>query len=298
MTELETTSETCLYVDNSTLSTYAKCPRQAYWRYEESLVPRFGKTYFAAGTIVHEGIFAYYASLAAGNSHETATLAATRRALELLVDYECAGEKARNKTNVLKAVVWYCFEYENDPITQFTEAQTPALELPFKYEIRPGLIICGRIDRAGYHNNLLTIIDHKTTTRELDDKYFSEFASGSQPRHYFIGCLICFSAKPTQFIINAVRFGKFPEFARRILPINEETAEEYFATLSHIAEAWAASKANGFWPEYGRLNSECNSFRGRCAYYELCHAASSTLQENCKKSLFKVEPWNPGAEGE
>ncbi len=193
-------------VDNSILSTFDSCSRKAYWQYLLHLAPLNKSPDLHAGGAFALGIEVARRTLwVDGGSITDALEEATRAMMGFWGDYEPPDNHPKTFVNMVAALYDYFEVYppHNDPVKPYIMSNgKPAVEFTFAIPtsvMHPHtghpIMYCGRFDLLGYYNDVLFIIDEKTT-KSLGAYWLKQWDMRGQ----FIG--YCWAAQQYGFKVN------------------------------------------------------------------------------------------------
>ena len=311
---VQTTPESCFlpgtkiqFAWDSTSIGYLKtCPRLYYYvmicgygEDEESIHLRFGREY-------HKALEDYDIARCNGADHEEALRKTCTdlhaRTWNWVTDPETKAGKYKNKSSLMRSVIWYIEQFKDDAAkTLVLENGRPAVELSFQFEVNWGpssaagfnYILCGHLDRVVDYNDMLMVMDRKTTTTTLSDFYYSQFDMSNQMTLYTLagGVIlgspikgVCIDA--AQLMVDETKFGR--SFTYR----TQDRLEEWLENLSvWFAQAELFAEAD-HWP---MNDTACDKFGG-CKFKGAC-SADPRIREKLLQTRYKQLPederWNP-----
>lgn len=284
--------------DSTSLGYLKTCPRLYYytmiegWRArEESIHLRFGIEY-------HRALQNYDISRAAGIKHDDAVFDVTRQLLLDTADFR-PDDSIKNRGNLLRTVVWYLDQFENDPAqTVVLENGRPAVEVSFRFELEFGpdagvspYLLCGHLDRIVLFNDELFVMDRKTTKSTPSAYYFNRFEPDNQMSLYTFASQVTLHSPVKGVIIDAAQVGVgFSRFTRGLTYRTPDQLDEWLNDLRYCwlpaAEQYAVQ---GYWPQN---DTACDKFGG-CRFREICSKSPSVRDAFLKGNFEKGEPWNP-----
>lgn len=201
----------------------------------------------------------------------------------------------------------------------------PLVEMPFALHlfdatVNPGIYIdngagdpvkvhsipvfySGRIDLPVMWNNFLTIIDHKTTGRDLTDWYFKEQRVSPQFPGYCWSFEQLTGQKVQAFCINAIRSRLPPQkpkagmdawwrsgFFRHTEFIFPWHLEEWKRNTIALIEEFFWYFQRGYFPQKKKW---CSGKYGLCSYYDVCDVRSEERSLMLESTLFTDNDWSP-----
>jgi hypothetical protein len=240
----------------------------------EGYTPKKMGLHLFFGLIYHEGLESYDRLKAEGIDHETAI----RRVVRLVLGRTWVEDKPwdsedqyKSRATLLRSVVWYLEQYQNDPAKTFILANgKPAVELSFKMELDEGVgdkpyVLSGHIDRVVDFAGETYVMDHKTTKSALSRTYYNSYEPDNQMSLYTLATQVVFNAQVRGVIIDAAQIGvNFTRFDRGITLRTEQQLEEWLVDAKRwfkLAEYFA--KEN-YWPTNDKACKFCD-FRNVCS---------------------------------
>lgn len=223
----------------------------------------------------------------------------------------------KNRSNLLRSVVWYLDKFKDDPAETYMLADgRPAVEVSFSFELGwgPGpvttinhgtmyeraYVLCGHLDRIVNYQGTIYVMDRKTTKSEPSSWFFSSFEPDNQMTLYTLATQVILKAPIKGVIIDAAqvqidetRFGRGFTFRQK------EHIEEWLEDLKFYFAQAEDYAAEGRWPMNdkfcGTYRSEASGKTG-CPFREIC-SQTPRLRPNFLKSNFVQLPpeerWNP-----
>jgi hypothetical protein len=264
---------------------------------KESVHLRFGIEYHLAQN-------EYQVLRAKGIKHETSLCQVIHSLLIRTQDWD-PDHKYKNKDFLLRTVIWYLDEHQNDPAkTVILPSGKPAVEQSFRFELDFGpskggqrydqnYILCGHLDRLVTFNEEPFILDYKTTTTIPSDYYFQQYEPNNQMTLYTLAGKIVLGKPVHGVIIDAaqVQVG-FSRFVRGVTYRTPDQLDEWLRDLRgwlNLAEQYATE---GYWPQN---DTACDKYGG-CRFREVCNKSPNVRQSFLKANfnqLSEEERWNP-----
>lgn len=289
--------------DSTSLRSAKTCLRLYYYQHVLGLESRQRSPHLTFGLLIHRACEVYDHQRADGKQHEEALLHTLRDALLGTWDRElnrgwASDHRAKNRQTLIQTVVWYLDEFgDSDPIETLQLANgRPAVELSFSFDLSARTSVtdeplryCGHMDRVGRLGGHNYVIDHKSTERPLDPRYFSQFSPDVQFSGYTIAGKVAFGFETEGLIVNAMQVGVgFARFARHPVPRTDAQLDEFIdgaiETISRVERA----AETGNWP----LNETACSNYGGCAFRGVCSKPPGA-RDIWLKADFKPRQWDP-----
>jgi len=274
---------------------------EGYTTRDENIHLRFG-------TEVHQALHDYELSRKGGADHDHAVHATLKKLLTRIFDWEpdvtTKAYNTKNKTTLVRSVIWYLDRFKDDPAETYTIADgRPAIEVSFKWELDYGprgssvpYMLCGHLDRIVHYprgSDDLFVMDRKSTSMNLGSYYFQQFEPNNQMTLYTLSSQIVVHSPVKGVIIDAMQIKADQTlFERRITYRTQEQLDEWLVDLRYwLAQADSYAEAN-YWP---RNDTACTMYGG-CKLRDICSKSPSArarfLEGNFIK-LPKEERWNP-----
>lgn len=288
--------------DSTSLGALKRCPRYYYYNIVLGYTSHSESPHLRFGIEYNDAIVEYHKARAEGLDYEPAVARAVLYALSHTWDTKLgrpwtSDEPTKNRETLIRAVVWYLDQYQDDPLeTVILATGKPAVELSFRVELEmhSGLsdeqyILCGYLDRQVNFVNLLWFTDRKTTKGALDERYFNQYSPNNQISQYtFAGAVI--SHKPIAgIIIEAVQVGvTFARFQRAQINRTEAQLEEWHRDAEIYIRQNEAYVAAGYWPQN---DTSCQQYGG-CPFQSIC-SISPSLRQRHLDGLFSRRVWDP-----
>lgn len=289
--------------DNTSLSMYKECPRKYYYSIILGYRSPVESAPLVFGGWLHASMEEYDHKIAEGKTHQEALRHAVRFALDETTfrakDHQTGeeaisfwpGEKSRTRANLIRSLIWYCEHYLNDPLqTLILPDGRPAIELSFRWEIAPGYLYCGHIDKiAEYSTHGVYIQERKHTAGTIGSYYFDRFSPNSQISGYVCTAKVLFNQPVVGAVVDAIQVAEtFSRPMRSIQHRPQEILDEFMEqTMVWIRRVEASYTANS-WP----MNTEaCHKFNG-CQFRKVCSRAPG-IRPMLLESEFVIRGWDP-----
>jgi hypothetical protein len=283
--------------DSTSLGLAKDCPRKYYlaqrWGYrpkDESVHLTFGKHYATA-------LERYHKYRALERSHKNAVYTVIRNAMtesygqldaEVLKDL-IGVAKYKTRENLIRSIIWYLDQFENDPCETVTLANgDAAVELSFKFQLTDEIWLTGHLDRLVSYAGEIYVQDQKTTGSTLGSYYFKRYNPDNQMSLYTAASAIVFGAPVKGVMIDAAQIAAgFTRFERGFtFRTPEQTAEWLKDAEYHIKLTWAAAEHS-----YPMNDSACQKYGG-CPFVEVC-SKSPQVRDDFLATGFEKRFWNP-----
>lgn len=281
--------------DNTSLEVLMTCPR----KYQLSILEGWrSKTPSAAldfGRLYHAGLELVDVAIHSGQDLDTALRAAIRQLLVATAGWQPMDTK-RTREILVRSIIWYYSHYSPEPMTTLTLPNgKPALELSFTFTLAqpqdiPGPIMwCGHIDKLVTFGDYTMVLERKTTTTELGEKYFAGYLMSNQISGYSAAGRVVFKTKvhgavidAAQLLVSGTRFQRSQQL-RSDAQLDEWTAD----TMAWVRLAYGFAQAN-YWP---MNKASCGNYGG-CVYRQIC-SKDPTSRPGLLATHFTRRYWNP-----
>lgn len=214
------------------------------------------------GTAMHKAIEVMLTAKLTGASKDDAVAQALIAVADEYGDLRDSDINSTNFATLYRAVVWYAEQYyaQESIDTVVLEDGEPAIELHFDVPLTDTDRFEGRMDRVGYFDGDLAIVDSKTTETALSDSYFLGHFPTIQTIGYTWALRRQLGLPVKHYIIDGVQTGVgFTRFARRRLPdISDEHTDEWYRMVVD-----AVTNVGEYLPNFAACYG-CN-FRQVCA---------------------------------
>ena len=292
--------------DSVSLGLLRSCLRKYHFRMIDQWDWRERPVALAFGAALHTVLETYHKCTALMLSHDTTLLRCVRLAA-LLGEHLPAGDNSRTKETLIRAVVWYLDQYENDPFkTALLPDGRPAVELSFMLPVfdvpfqgtTQTIYLSGHIDRVVQFGSETFVCDYKSSKYSLDRDWIKNFQPSNQFLLYYTAAQILASQPNTVFpdppsgvVVDAIQLGvnfnRYSRFPLRYTPSDADQFLQDFKALVQIKALGAANAAT--WP--AESDNECHAYRGcefLCACTRSPHEWDYQLRQNFDKGC-----WDP-----
>jgi hypothetical protein len=270
--------------DSTSLTRWMECPTKYLYSIVMGYRTKESGLHFKFGEIVHKGLELYHKLRFAGGAHDDAQCFMLKELLTLYSvrkDGEFAGYWITNSTqknlwNAIRAIIWHTEHYQSVGNEVVSIAGTPAIELPFKYDLGirfedTEILYCGHIDKIEKEpTDLIWVVDYKTTKSQVGTQYFSQYLPSTQLPGYGIACKVVLHLPIAGVKVDAIQVGvNFSRFAKGPIMLSPAQEAEWMRDARwHIGTAMNVMKNSKGDPNLVPRNTEscfgCE-FRAVCA---------------------------------
>lgn len=297
------------FIDNSTLSAFARCPEQAILRYWLGWTSLEESQFLQAGSAVHLLLERHLR----GESIENA--------LEALHDYMLWSQSELPEGDRLQGTNVHnilCAWLQDHPLDSLPYRVSPEfIEVGFALPLDEygDIVLTGRFDAAvqARDSNDWYVLDHKTTGR-IDPMWVRKFQMDSQMSGY-IWALSQMVPSVQGAYVNGIELKKLPSDAKRKCREHGVVYAEcgfmhYSSELFYVSrspeeiEEWKAT-ALDLAEEYFNTTAQVESvadlqkvrlrgmFNGSCAWCEFYHHCLSGRKPELVPLMLRYDPWTP-----
>ena len=169
------------------------------------------------------------------------------------------------------------------------------MELSFRFEtihfMMTGerVLLCGHLDRVVDFSGDNYIMDHKTSTSALDERFFAKFSPDNQFSGYIYAGQVIYAMPFKGMIVSGAQIGAtFARFQRGIVMRHQSSLSEWYESLGiYFRQAEAYATAN-FWP----MNEKSCGNYGGCPFASVCAKPPET-RELWLRAGFSRRVWDP-----
>jgi len=262
------------------LHTFWTCPRKYYWNYVEGIESKSQSSALAVGILAH-AMLAHVLHPDTWWDWPGAWAVARKDLASRAIQYENIGPDVAFIEQELKRIFnVYEATYHGD---EEKLGKTLAIELPFSYEIAPGISMTGRIDRLTLLESGAYLEDHKTYgMQSTRAKKLKEFRIDKQITGYMKGADVM-GFKLVGAILSSLR--KLPKNIEVFRDVQLRSPDEIHATVAQagstivtIRRAAQMLEASGDLDLAYPQNTMSCFQKFPCPYYELCCYGDSARQ--------------------
>ena len=203
------------------------------------------------------------------------------------------GHNTKTRDTLVRSVVWYLHQFENDPMTTVILANgAAAVEYSFSFELSEDYLYCGHIDRLVHYgeDKDVYVQDQKTSGSTITPRYFKAYSPDIQMTGYTLAGTIGFNLPVKGVVIDAAQIAVgFTKFERGVVLRHKTQLEEFREeALAYIAEAKRCHET-GYYP---MRRPSCGNYGG-CEFQNVC-ALQPILRERFLEGNFKKRKrWDP-----
>lgn len=288
-------------VDSTSIGEFKLCERKYYYSVLWGYQPRLTNVHLTFGLLLHAASATYHHAKAAGQGHDQALQTTIHWALRATWNSDLqrpwiSNDPSKNRLSLLRAIVWYFDQFEEDPLETIVLASgKPAVELDFQAdsELRTtrgeAIVICGRFDRIVRFNDRPHGLDAKTTGYQLDANFFAQFSPDNQISLYNTAGKIVFGEPIQGFIIDGIQVGaNFVRVHRGLVPRPLGTLEEWWNEFGLWVQQMEAAAEARYW----KMNDKACTMYGGCKFRPVC-SRSPQAREQWLKADYVRRVWDP-----
>lgn len=208
----------------------------------------------------------------------------------------------KNRQSLVRAIIWYAEDQPEElsdglaphKFDDGTYAVELSGKLPLPYTTETTgerYVLAYNLDYIGNFGYEQFIVDNKSTTKPLNDKFFNAYSPETQFDTYDMVASLAFPALDVkgvlldgiQVMVGGVEFGRRPYYK------TEAHREEHLEDLGHWLRYAEDLAVRGYWPMNKR---SC----WLCPFARVCELPPSLRQGFLKSNFVKQPRWNPAAE--
>lgn len=287
--------------DSTSIGAFKTCPRLYQLSILEGWQPREISVHLTFGLHFHSALERYDHLRFGGASYEDALREVIRYVLTITWDERknrpwISDDPNKNRLTLLRSVVWYLLQFENDPIETVRLANgKPAVELSFRFDsgyttqYGESILLCGHLDRLAMLNGKAFVLDRKTTKSTINSSFFEKFTPDNQMTLYAIAGKVVYNIQIEGIIVDGAQIAQtFTRFLRGTVPRTEAVLEEWYYDLGQYLATAELYAANNYWP----MNDKSCGQYGGCPFRKICGLPPSVRKEWLQADFTK-RIWDP-----
>lgn len=293
--------------DNSSLDVFMTCPQKFWYENEFHISSPKEDPALTWGSAAHEAIFHHMS----GHDLDTCLKAFILRCKipGTNIDKELETKTGSKQKYSLEYGVWLMSKYIKDhplkhepwEVVKDTNGK-PYLELGFAIDAGVGVFV-GRIDAIlrMLDSGDIWIMDHKTTQRNINDVYWSQFNPNNQITGYLWAVQELLGVVPKGCIINCVRNYQFARgdlgllgqkvFARSPTYRHKKQIDYRASEIKWMMQLIKMFRKKGQSAFYRNAPTACNAYFKRCAFAELCLCYDKEMAKQIAYANYKQRSW-------
>lgn len=288
--------------DSTSLGALQECPRKYFYSIICGWAPREMSVHLSFGLAYHEALERYYHARAQGKSHVEGLRVAVRYCLAVTWNPELKrpitwDSKEKNRETLLRTVVWYLTQFEEDPLETVILANgKPAVELSFRFPIdltspdgNP-YMFCGHLDRVVKFNGQYHVNDHKTTKYEIKSAdFFDKYSPDNQMSMYSFAGKIVYKIPVQGVLVGAAQvLVTLSRFRRGFANRTDNMLIEWYNDKKFWIQQAAEFAVQNYWP----MNDKSCGMYGGCPYRGIC-GKDPRVRDQWLAAGFKKRVWDP-----
>lgn len=294
-----------LALDSTSLGAFKKCPRYYQLAIIEGYTPYLESVHLTWGLLAHATIEHYHHHKFAGATHQESL----EKSIHWLLSSTwkdgrpwTSNHPTKNRLTLVRSMVWYLDKFgPSDPIETIQLSNGhPAVELSFRFDSQlrtlstdEPILICGHMDRIGKFHGAAKVVDLKSTSHALDQKWYSQFTPHNQFSIYILAGRIVYNIPLNDIIVDGVQaLANKSVFDRQIITRSDFQLDEFLDSFKFYArqmEQCATDCGSKNWPQNDK---SCDLFGG-CEFREICSQKSKLSQDQLLAAKFKRRVWDP-----
>ncbi len=260
-------------IDSTMLNAFRECPTQFWWNYIRRKQPKGTSIHLVAGGAFAKGLEVTRKAFYQDHLPPDTAIAEGLRAL--LIDYGDPlvpqGKENKSWERTAGAFESYWAEYPlgKDYLEPLAVEFSFAVPIEIRHPItNDPLILAGRADMIARYNNLVYIVDEKTTG-SLGPTWSKQWNLRAQ-LHQYVWAARQYGWSVEGAVIRGIALRKTGyDHIQAIIPLPEWKIERWWIqTMSTIKQMINSHTVTGYWDM--ALGTACNSYGG-CSYRPLCN---------------------------
>lgn len=256
----------------------ANCLRRYYYSKLKNLRRKDRGANF--GIFAHN-VFEHYDKFKHAEGRKVAVAETFKYALENGEAFVAPEYKKRfTLANLLRGVVWYDEQFENDPLKDVIEENIPIVERRFEVQL-PTVVerLSGRIDKLVWYDGDIAILDRKFTESTVDSGYYMDQYSPDIQFYLYAWALRQLGIEVKHYIIEAHQMMATGYRCRRVpYTVPLDRLDDVVTNVLRVDEQIKRAFDEDYWP----MNmTQCHIYGG-CDYRVLCsnnNRAANILEE-------------------
>lgn len=300
-----------IYIDSTSLRAFLECPRKYWHSIILGRVPVAENVHLTFGILVHKSFEVYHRARFAGQSHEDALRATVQWALEatwiraLNRPWTPNDDKVgqiKNRYSLLRTIIWYLDEYQNDLMQTAVVNGQAAVEIPFMMDsghtssTGEPFTLCGFLDRIVIQQGQYFVTDVKTTTHSVNPstkegaKFFNKFSPDPQMTLYTIAGQTAYGIPVKGVMVDGIQIKtEGNDFGRQFIPRSPEQLAEWQEQLLYWLMQLNQCATSNTWP---RNDAACELYGG-CPYRQVCAKPTQSEADQCLETYYQPRSWDP-----
>lgn len=254
-TEREHTDVSAGIFSPSALELYLTCPRLFYYNYVERLRPKKSAVAMSFGSAMHLALAEWRIS--------HSLLEASAKLGIALADLPKLDPK-RNVGTALTSLKLYHETFRHEPLDKWTYR-----EIPFRIQMPNGTTLIGIVDAVSRREEMVELLDTKTTTSALSDFYFLNFQNSFALLSYDYACQQIYGRSDNVTVEGIhIPAEKQDHIQRKSIFFSDYQRKEYLNTYMRITSEIIQRMTLG--KEAFYLNHSGCSRYGGCSMLPIC----------------------------
>mgnify|MGYP005842684843 CR=1 FL=1 len=271
--------------NSHSISAAERCLRYYNWTVLEGWRSRNESAHLTFGSHYAAGLQHFFLLRAAGADREQAIHEVVKATLIATAGWE--SDHVKNRFTLIRTLVWYFDEFNDDLPVLHSPEGTPAVEHRFTLDLDDGNMLVGTLDRVVLYAGAEWIMDQKTTGSSLGPHYFDQYKPHMQMSAYTFAGRAVFGQPIQGVIIDAaeIKVG-FSRFARGLTyRTDSELQEWYEGAMWWIEAAQRATREHYFPPN----TSSCTAYGG-CPFRRVCSSSPESRPNFLRADFVQSAP--------
>lgn len=279
--------------DSTSLGWLKTCPRLYYYQKILNWSPRAKGIHLTFGQHYAAGVETYAREVAAGATHDEATLRMVRAIMVASADF-ISDDPIKNRVTLIRSLIWNVEDRLGTPYKTLVLANgNPAVELSFSFEAYriegEPIYLAGHLDEAVENGSNIWVKDDKTTKSALNAQYFRRYSPDNQMSLYSVAGRIILERPIAGVLVRAAQIGvNFTRFATQTIPRSPAVLAEWLEETKWWITQAREMAIHNYWP----MNDKACSDYGGCPFQGVCSVSPSHRAAWLKEG-FEQRDWNP-----
>jgi hypothetical protein len=285
------------------LKTAETCPQMFKYKFLDGWQPARKRVHLTFGGHYATAIEHYHKYRASGLSLDEALINVVHETLR--ATWEIVGSKdgepigkpwdsmdnVKTRDTLIRSVIWYIDSFADDPAETVILANgEAAVEHSFRLAVDDGIILCGHLDRLCLHGDEYYIMDQKTTSSTITQRFFDQFSPDMQMSLYSFCGQAIFDVAVKGVIIDGAQIAVgFTRFERGFTFRTPEMLEEWYDDTMLLIEQTNQAIVNN---HFRKNTASCGNYGG-CEFRDICSKSPAVREKFLPGDFEKTFKWNP-----
>lgn len=262
-----------------------RCLRYYNWTILEGWRSRNESVHLTFGALYAAALQHFFLQRAQGADRHEAIRSTIRKTLIDSKDFN--PDHAKNRFTLIRTLVWYFEEFQDDLPVLHTPDGAPAVELRFSIDLDNGNLLVGTLDRVVLYGDAQWIMDQKTSGNTIGPHYFAQYKPHMQMSTYTFAGRMIFHEPIAGVIIDAAQIAVgFTRFSRGLTYRTASELQEWHDNAMWWIETAQRATREQFFP----MNTSSCSDYGGCAFRRVCSSSPESRPNFLRADFVQTEP--------